>query len=326
MNNDHSPLFVVTVDTESDDAWTKPEIIGLENLKEIPRFQELCEKYNVVPTYLLSYECAARDEAIKLFKSILNNQKCEIGHHLHSWSTPPFQRKNSSGDVDLEWIHAYQSELPDSLFEEKAGTLKEKIKENYGIYPTSHRAGRFGIDQRGIDWLIKNKFEVDTSVVPLKSYAWHKGKYSGGPAFYNKPLIPYLWKDSKKNSLLEIPVSVYYPYNLLRKDFFVKKNLGKKIGNRFKNGSFLSLNPIFDVTFNEVIINNEIKNKKPIINLFLHSSELAINCSPFSDTKDNYNKVWKILERTFDCINNKEIKSLTLTEAGRYFIKSASKT
>ena len=59
-----SPIFVVTVDTESDDAWSKPEIIKLDNLKEIPRFQNLCEKYDILPTYLLSYECAAREEGV----------------------------------------------------------------------------------------------------------------------------------------------------------------------------------------------------------------------------------------------------------------------
>jgi len=320
-NNLNSPLFIVTVDTESDDAWYKPEVIKLENMKEIPRFQDLCEKYDIIPTYLLSYECATRDEAVPVLKAISDSQKCEIGHHLHSWSTPPFQRKNSEGDVDLEWIHAYQSELPDSLFEEKAETLKEIIKQNYGIYPTSHRAGRFGIDQRGIDWLIKNKFEVDSSVVPLKDYNPHKGKNNWGPNFHNKPVMPYLWKSSANKSLLEIPVSVYYPQNFFKKDFFVKKELGKKIGNRLGIGRLLSLNPAFPIGFNEKIIKSEIKNKKPVINLFLHSSELAPNCSPFTNNVENYKKVWLILEKTFKYIKTNNIKSSTLTNAGRYLIK-----
>ena len=317
-----SPIFVVTVDTESDDAWSKPDVIKLDNLKEIPRFQDLCEKYDVTPTYLLAYECAARDEAISVFKPILNNQKCEIGHHLHSWSSPPFQRKNSRGDVDLEWIHAYQSELPDSLFEEKAHMLKEKIKENFGIYPTSHRAGRFGIDQRGIDWLIKNKFEVDTTIVPLKDYSIYKGKKSGGPDFDNKPLKPYLWKGSRRESLLEIPVSVYYPIDFFKKDFFRKKMLGKKIGNRFGIGRLLSVNPSFATGFNKKIIKSEIRNKKPVINLFLHSSELAMNCSPFTKNLENYKKVWSILEQTFSYVKMNGIKSLTLTQAAKQLKQS----
>ena len=66
--NTNVPIFVVTIDTESDDAWENPEKISLNNIKEIPRFQELCEKYNIFPTYLLCYECAAREESISIFK------------------------------------------------------------------------------------------------------------------------------------------------------------------------------------------------------------------------------------------------------------------
>jgi hypothetical protein len=317
-NNLASPIFIVTVDTESDDAWSKPETITLENIKEIPRFQEVCEKYNIIPTYLLSYECAARDEAVSLLKPILDDQKCEIGHHLHAWSAPPFQKKKTTEDVDLEWIHAYQFELPDNLFEEKAEALREIIKQNYGIYPTSHRAGRFGIDQRSIDWLIKNNFEVDTSVVPLKNYSLHKGKNSSGPNFYNKPTIPYIWKGSSGGSLIEVPLSVYYPLDFFKKHFFKENNLGRKIGNRFRIGRLLSLNPEFAEDFNEKMINHDIKNKRPIINLFLHSSELSINCSHFSNNITNYKKVWSILEKTLRFIKMNNIKSLTLTEAGRY--------
>ena len=322
IDTKYSPIFIVTVDTESDDAWYKPEVIKLENMKEIPRFQDLCVKYDIIPTYLLSYECATREEAVSILKPISDSQKCEIGHHLHSWSTPPFQRKNNNGDVDLEWIHAYQSELPDSLFEEKAENLKEKIKQNYGIYPTSHRAGRFGIDQRSIDWLIKNKFVVDTTVVPLKDYSLYKGKKNGGPDFDNKSMKPYLWKGSHGNSLLEIPVSVYYPSNFFKKSFFRKETLGKKIGNKFKIGRLLSLNPEFSEDFNEIMIKSEIRNKKLIINLFLHSSELALNCSPFSNNIENYKKVWLILEKTFKFIKMNNMRSLTLTQAAGYLKQS----
>ena len=89
----NKPIFIVTVDTESDDAWLKPEVIKLDNIKMIPRFQDLCEKYDIFPTYLLTYECASREESISVFKPILDRQKCEIGHHLHIWSTPPFKNR-----------------------------------------------------------------------------------------------------------------------------------------------------------------------------------------------------------------------------------------
>ncbi|OGU32223.1 MAG: hypothetical protein A2057_04735 [Ignavibacteria bacterium GWA2_35_9] len=107
IDTKYSPIFIVTVDTEFDDAWTKPETIKLDNVKEIPRSQVLCQKYNIIPTYLLTYECAVREEAVSVLKPISEAEKCEIGHHLHAWSTPPFQKENIRRDIDLDWLHAY---------------------------------------------------------------------------------------------------------------------------------------------------------------------------------------------------------------------------
>ena len=33
--------------------------------------------------------------------------------------------------------------------------------------------------------------------------------------------------------------------------------------------------------------------------MMLHSSELAYSCSPFTQSKENYEKIWKILEYIF---------------------------
>mgnify|MGYP001573000618 CR=1 FL=1 len=87
-----TPLrFVVTVDTEADDAWSCPNQIRLDNLKQLPRFQGLCDKFGIVPTYLLAYECAHRDEALSILKPLADSRRCEIGHHLHFWTCPPYQ-------------------------------------------------------------------------------------------------------------------------------------------------------------------------------------------------------------------------------------------
>jgi len=64
----NNKYFVVTVDTESDDAWLNPDKIKLDNFEEIPRFQNLCEKYNIIPTYLLTYEYAVYKPAVEFFK------------------------------------------------------------------------------------------------------------------------------------------------------------------------------------------------------------------------------------------------------------------
>ena len=77
------PIFTVTVDTESDDAWLKPETIRLTNFEDLVKFQKLCESFKVIPTYLMTYEYIKHKKAVEFFKEKWDLGKCEIGMHLH---------------------------------------------------------------------------------------------------------------------------------------------------------------------------------------------------------------------------------------------------
>jgi len=320
-----TPIFVVTIDTESDDCWEKAEKIGLENLHEIPRFQELCDEYDIVPTYLVTYECATRDEAVSVLKPILDRGKCEIGHHLHSWTTPPFQKEGLQG-VDTSWLHAYQSELPDSLFEEKSHALKKEIEHSYGISPKSHRAGRWGIDQRGINWLIKNGFTVDTSVVPLTSYANSAGigGTGGGAEFYRAKRQPFYWSstETKGATLLEIPVTIDVPDNLscrmcsgwLSKGFFAAGFVDRLL-RRLGGGWALRPKPWYPEGTLPDIIARGIKQKAAVFNFMLHSSELSLGTSPSSRNEDDQGRVWRHIEEVFRYVKKQKLCSVSLDEA-----------
>ena len=48
--------FLITIDTEGDDLWSKPREITAANAETLPRFQELCERYRLKPTYLVNWE------------------------------------------------------------------------------------------------------------------------------------------------------------------------------------------------------------------------------------------------------------------------------
>ena len=173
-----TPLrFVVTVDTEADDAWSRPDQLRLDNLKQLPRFQDLCDKFGIVPTYLLAYECAHRDEALSILKPLADSRRCEIGHHLHVWTCPPYQSTSGDG-IDRDWILAHQFLLPDSLFVKKAERLRQEIETNFGRSPTSHRAGRWGIDQRTVDWLASAAFIVETSLRPTMRLPYSIGTHA----------------------------------------------------------------------------------------------------------------------------------------------------
>lgn len=318
--------FIVTVDVEADDAWNSPEKIELKNLAELPRFHDMCEEYSVIPTYLVTYECATRDEAISILKPIADTGNCEIGHHLHCWTTPPFQKEGSAG-VDAAWVHAYQSELPDSLFMEKAEVLRVAIEKTYARSPASHRAGRWGIDQRSLEWLIENGFKADSSVVPLMSYSRNMGRTKGGSSFYSAPRAPYLYKgksihENHNASLIEIPVSIYIPRSFLSRlcASYIRRELpGHKIVDHlFRTiGGTRILRPDHTCPPGVLVhmVENVIEEDLPILNLVLHSSELALGCSPSSSRMEDRDRVWQSLEEVFKYIKGLGIKTSSLSGA-----------
>ncbi len=315
----------MTIDTEADDAWRKPDQVGLQNMAAIPRFQSLCDQYEVVPTYLLAYECASREEAISVIKPISDDGRCEVGHHLHSWTSAPFQQE--SGGIDTPWMHAYQFELPDSLFDEKALCLKETIADNYGVTPQSHRAGRWGIDQRTIDWLIDNDFVTDSSVIPRFNMKYAAGKNAVGPNFYKTSRSPYPWHSSDGNrSLLEVPMTTSWPGNIITScaDAYLKAGLpiGGKIERLYQQrmaGKMLRPNPRFsDQTLIDTV-SQSVARGPHIINMMIHSSELYPDCSPYTRTEADHDNVWRKIELVFNYVKSERITCMSLTDAARAF-------
>lgn len=83
------PVFIITVDAEGDDLWSQPKEIGTENAKFIPRFQKLCEKYSLKPTYLTNYKMAIDEVFIEIARDLIHRDVGEVGMHLHAWNSPP---------------------------------------------------------------------------------------------------------------------------------------------------------------------------------------------------------------------------------------------
>jgi hypothetical protein len=323
MNTD--TYFSVTVDTEADDAWQEQDHIGMRNMSAIPRFQALCEDYSIVPTYLLTYECAVREEAIKVLKPISDEGRCEIGYHFHSWTTPPFEKSSAEG-VDLKWRYAYQYELPEDLFIAKAQCLLKTIQSAYGVRPTAHRAGRWGIDQRTVDWLIDNDFLVDTSVVPLWNLSRSRGISLGGPSFFSSPRSPYFWPHSVTDitnplCLMEVPLTVYAPQTLLptllarylKTDALGAKTVARLYMKLIGGNGALRPNPAYAEGCVQNIIQSNLDHEPTIINMMVHSSELMLGQSPFSRTEADLARLWERLRQAFALVRRCGIKSLGIS-------------
>src|SRR5438477_9805054 len=83
--------FLTTIDTEGDNIWDSPRDIKTRNALFLPRFQELCERYNVRPTYLVNYEMVTSAAFVDFGRDVLKRDVAEIGMHLHAWNTPPLE-------------------------------------------------------------------------------------------------------------------------------------------------------------------------------------------------------------------------------------------
>ena len=196
------PAVLVGVDTEADDQWSAGgrEKNEVRNAERLPELQALCDGFGVRPTYVVTYEMATRKESSAVLRQLQRGGRCEIGTHLHPWSSPPFRPE------DLR-AHTYPMNLPRELLERQLTELTAVIEERVGVRPTSYRAGRNGFDGHSLPILERLGYTVDTSVDPL-----FNERRKGGPAFAGAPLVPYHpdYSDVRRpgaSKILEVPIS-----------------------------------------------------------------------------------------------------------------------
>jgi peptidoglycan/xylan/chitin deacetylase (PgdA/CDA1 family) len=196
------PALLAGIDTEADDQWSEPgrRSLTVRNAERLPALQALFEEHGARPTYVVTYEMATREESAAVLRQLARSGRCEIGAHLHPWSSPPFRPEDLAS-------HTYPHNLPDDLLARQLTELTEVIESSLGVRPTTYRAGRNGLDGRSLRVLERLGYTVDTSVDPL-----FNERRKGGAAFAGAPLVPYHpdFEDVRRpgeSRLLEIPIS-----------------------------------------------------------------------------------------------------------------------
>jgi len=205
------PCFLITIDTEGDNAWAKPRIASTRNAAFLDRFQQLCDAYALKPTYLVNYEMARCPTFRAFGRHVLHEGTGEIGMHLHAWDTPPVLSLTSD---DLRH-QPYLIEYPVEVMREKVQTMTATLEDTFGVKMISHRSGRWSFDETYASLLVEEGYGVDCSVTPLISWAGTPGSPSGtgGTDYRGFPRYPY-WMDLSDISapgdspLLEVPVTV----------------------------------------------------------------------------------------------------------------------
>jgi hypothetical protein len=322
---------IVTIDTEADDQWDrlKPELTTA-NLAALPRFQDLCERYGIKPSYLCTWE-VVEDERFALLRDFQQGGRAEIGAHLHPWTTPPME--HAEGGVEREAFGAYPSELEPEVFAAKLRALTRRIHERAGMAPTSYRAGRWGFRAEHISELISLGYIVDCSVTPLRSWKQAHGVHEGGPDFRGAPALPYFLDPTDvcrpgSSPLLELPVTILF----LRSALAASKRLralfyryrptvaGKAVNKLLRiDQRWFRPYPHMSAARMLAVYARARRVGLPMVEMMFHSSELMPGGSPYNRDETSVEAMYAKLEAVFARLAVDGCRGVTLSEFARDF-------
>ena len=297
---DVRPVFLLGIDTEADDQWSIEgrRRLSVRNADCLPRLQALCDRYRVRPSYLVTHEIATTPDSAGVLRELFAAGRCEIGAHLHPWSSPPYREEDLVG--------RYPSQLPDDLLERQLRELTEAIAAHVGVRPMSYRAGRLGIDERSLRQLEALGYAVDSSVDPL----FNETRF-GGPMFAGARVSPYHpdpndLRRPGASPILEIPVSsatlprLPKPLEGLYASLPPKRWRGplKRLGLRP-----VWLRPSFSPAPDAIALaEGLVARGVPTLNMLFHSSELLPGGSPYHRDQGAVDAFFAAFERVVEHI------------------------
>jgi len=196
MPNGMVPLLQVVVDTEADFDWDKGTWTDTGRTASIVGLREHAELFlrrGAKPTLVVDHPIATDPRGSEIIRQ-LAREGCEIGVHLHSWTTPPIV-----GPKD-DW-HSFSGNLGPWLERCKLEKLTRQVTILSGQLPRIFKGGRYGISANTLTALRELGFEVDLSVNPAFDYA-----PMGGPDFTRFSSRPG-WFGPAERNLLSLPTT-----------------------------------------------------------------------------------------------------------------------
>ena len=295
--------FLVTIDTEGDDLWSRPRVITTRNAAFLPRFQSLCERYGYRPVYLTNYEMAMDDVFVEFGRDVLARRAGEIGMHLHAWNSPPLVPLT---DDDFRY-QPYLIEYPDTVMREKIRVMTELLAQRFGEPPVTHRAGRLGFDGRYAAMLLERGYRVDCSVAPGIDWSTMPGAPGGGggPDYRGFPDRPYFLRppdiaSRASSGLLEVPITIEWSTLFRRAPWLYRPPLIRGVANRISPAhSWLSPaeNGLRGL---KRAVRGARGRGASCIQLMIHSSELMPGGSPSFRTAEAIEHLYDRLEILFE--------------------------
>ncbi len=315
--------FTVTIDVEEDNWSNYDSKPILSNIEKLLNLQKLFDKYDVKPTYLVTYPVATDKESISMLRKIMEDGRCEIGTHVHPWNTPPFEEDKSFGNTML-------CNLEKKLQYKKIEFLHKEIHKNFAVEPITFRSGRWGFNHSVAENLYCLGYKVDTSVSPYINW-----EIDCGPDFSDySPMVHRISVDNNENPdsyILEVPATIgFFQANfdmcnaILKKISSTKLKHFRMIGILDKLGIINKIWLSPETSDGEQMINlvKTIEKKEyNLINMFFHSSSLKAGLTPFTKSiEDEKIILWRI-EGLLKYLASNNVKSITLGESYNIFSK-----
>jgi hypothetical protein len=322
MATQHKPdmIFVLSIDTEEEWDWSgefPDNDFSVENVQKLPQFQSFCEGQNIRPTYFVDYAVADNSKSANALKTFSDNNHCEIGAHLHPWCNPPYFGK--TGEKESHVIN-----LPIEQVEQKLNALIKILHQKFNIMPKSFRTGRWGIDSKVLQLLVRKGFQIDSSMYPFYKNEFFDCEKSS--------LVPY-WPDygtplnqGAQRNIMEFPVTVGFnrtgytnmlkvhnalssprldPFHLI--GLLWHSKLLRKLYLSPEVTSGQDMKPLIDFAIN---------NHHPVIHMYMHSSSLIDGATGFMPGKNTYETICDNIQQVIDYAREKaNIKFCTISEA-----------
>lgn len=304
--------FIITIDTEGDNLWnvknteSKIKNITNKNADYIQRFQMLCEKYKLIPTYLTNYEMANAPSFVEMAKDKVKTGELEIGMHMHAWNSPPY--------VPLEFAeggnNAYLGEYNKEVIKEKLCNLYNLLTDTFETNITSHRGGRWYLNDYIVRCLDELGIIVDCSVTPGVSWKDNVG--------YTVNSKGKSWKRYKdKVFKLKYNNIFYGKCNMLEVPMTIRKNTdGEMVWMRPTGKNIKDLMWLAEENYT---------SESNYMEFMLHSSELMPGGSPTFKSTNDIERLYNDLENLFDFVSKKYV-GISLSNFAKKYQKNLEVT
>ncbi|NIG16079.1 polysaccharide deacetylase family protein [Pantoea dispersa] len=312
------PAFLITLDTEGDNLWrNRSGKVTTHNVRFLPRFQALCEKYAFKPTWLTNYEMASDPAYVEFGRDLLARGQGEIGMHLHAWYSPP-----EYALTDDEWRYQpYLIEYPENVLRDKVAFMTDLLENAFQRKMTSHRAGRWAFNEVYARALIDQGYLVDCSVTPRVSWRNAQGapQGQGGTDYSHFPDRAYFLDEQDisrpgDSPLLELPMSIQYRYGAFTNQL---KKVWNGIRGRQRGPSVNWLRPVGgNLAQMKQVAEQTLAQGNDYVEFMLHSSEFMPDGSPTFKTEADIERLYDDLEGLFSWLATRT-QGMTLTEFAR---------